>query len=105
MTTRAQLMTLLQQKEEKYYLLVWSSRCRVFSEYSQSLPPEVAERQIEKMRQIFAMYPEEMADLQSDDGLWDHGFNSGMLAGMRYAIEALDGNANLAEGVFPDLDT
>jgi hypothetical protein len=105
MTTRAQLMNLLQQKEEKYYLLVWSSRCRVFSGNSKSLPPGVAEGQIEKMRQIFAMYPEEMADLQSEDGLWHHGFNSGMLAGMRYAIEAFAGNADFAEDTFPDLDT
>ena len=98
-------MALLEQKHEKYYLLVWSSRCRVFSENRQSLPPGVAEIQIEKMRQIFAMYPEEMNDLQSDDGSWHHGFNSGMLAGMRYAIEVLDGNANLAEEDFPDLGT
>lgn len=105
MSTRNQIMTLLQQKSEKYFLLVWSARCRVFSGNSESLPPGVAETQIEKMRQIIAMYPEEMTDLQSDDGSWHHGFNSGMLAGMRYAISLLHENADLAEEKFPALYT
>jgi hypothetical protein len=92
-TTKKQLEKSLQEKEEMYHNLVWYAR-------SSSPKPEIAHlRGITEL-----MYPEETKALQEDEDNWQHGFNSGMLAGMRFALGYMH-NPVIAEEEFPFLDT
>ena len=50
-------------------------------------------------------HPEEMEKLQGEDGDWTHGFNSGMLAGMRYVLSLHHMGKEQAEWEFTSLDT
>jgi hypothetical protein len=52
-------------------------------------------------------HSDQVANLQSEDGDWHHGFNSGCLATVRLAINLLGSpeDAELAIAFFPDLDT
>lgn len=73
--------------EEKYYRLVW---------YARSDSPQ---ENVKKLReQVEFEYPEETEDLKGIEGMWHHGFNSGMLAAARCIADvSLEG--------FPHLDT
>jgi len=63
--------------------------------------PNELEEQNEKVKEaadkVRAKYPKEIEKLESDDGEYHHGFNSGVLAAVRYITRPQYG--------FPFLDT
>jgi hypothetical protein len=46
-----------------------------------------------------------VTDLQSENGDWYHGFNSGMLAALRYVLTMDDLGIKQADEEFPMLDS
>jgi hypothetical protein len=102
MMKKKEIIELLAKKEDKYFDLVWYARK---TEEQYNTIPEVKEN----VDRIHEMYQADILDLGSDDGQWVHGFNSGMLAGMRYALTLMDngvmGGQEYADEYFPFLDT
>ena len=50
-------------------------------------------------------YPDEIKNLQECEDNWQHGFNSGMLAGLRYTLTCFELGIEQANEWFPELDT
>jgi hypothetical protein len=96
---KSELHKILQEKEEKYYRLVSLAR-----------KSEEDRATIEGLEEICQeteyLYPEEVEKLYSvEEGDWQHGFNSGMLAALRY-VSMLDSYGfDPAESNFPELHT
>jgi len=86
--------------ERKYNSLVWLARKQ---------PEHYENPKILKLiEEVKEQYPEEVSELSSEsEGDWSHGFNSGCLASMRYALECFNafGAVNQADEEFPFLDT
>ena len=84
--------------ESKYCDLVWLARKSSKHDHIKGV--------LESKKRIAALYPNETIGLIDElAGDWNHGFNSGMLAGMRYILDI--GNNGLEEAIefFPDLNT
>ena len=96
--TKKELLQLIVEKEEKYFDLVWYARK---SEEHYNTIPKVKEN----VDRIIEQYPEETQNLSSEGGDWEHGFNSGMLAGMRYILTLDSEGKEQADEEFPFLDT
>ena len=78
-----QTHSIAQQMQEKYFNLVWYTRSKLSS--VTAAPRKDVERK----------YPKEVSALRNGDDNWTHGFNSGMLAGMRLMLGTMeegDGN-------------
>jgi len=88
----------LHNKLEKYEKLVWYARSS-----SQDINIKLLRANVERL------YEEETNDLCSmEDGDWSHGFNSGMMAGLRYALGLMSRSKmenQMTEDDFPFLDT
>jgi len=97
-TTKKVLLAEVKKMESKYLHLVW---------YARSSPKNNSiEGVLENRAGIEKTYPDEVAKLKSRaDSGWSHGFNSGMLAGMRYVMDLLTEGIEEAEDMFPDLDS
>jgi hypothetical protein len=54
---------------------------------------------------IEGMYPNETEQLSGESGDFSHGFNSGMLAGMRLITSMMMIDIEEAVEMFPELDT
>jgi len=94
---RQELFENIQQKEDKYFDLVW---------YARSKPEHINIKGVkENIERIETLYPNEVKELQSERGDWQHGFHSGMLAGMRYILTMNDMGKEQADDEFPMLDT
>jgi phage-related tail protein len=84
--------------ERKYFDLVWYARSSSKNDHIKG--SKVNRKRIEKL------YPEEVMDLiKGNNRSWEHGFNSGMLAGMRYVLSMAVYGKEDAEADFPFLDT
>jgi len=81
----------LEEMMRKYRSLVWFARSDPDNETIQPQQKIVEE-----------LFPEEITRLKNGDSNWEHGFNSGMLAGIRFALSK---NLEKANQFFPDLDT
>ena len=98
------LQQVLCEMEDKYHTLVW---------YARSYPPghpDHAPAAMAPQMEAQDRYPKETAAIGSDAGEWHHGFNSGMLAALRFMLTAMDsdsefGGLHLAREEFPMLDT
>ncbi|MFM2392993.1 MAG: hypothetical protein RLZZ546_975 [Bacteroidota bacterium] len=86
------------EKEDKYFDLV--AYARKSPEMYETIPK--VKEMVDKIREL---YPAEVADLGGKDSDWTHGFNSGMLAGMRYVLTLFSEDKETAEEDFPFLDT
>lgn len=85
----------IQQLEKKYGKLVWYAR-----NASLNKGDLITRKRIEEL------YPEEIESYVKSDSLdWTHGFNSGMLAGMRYVLQIVEDGKEAADSDFPMLDT
>ena len=84
--------------ETKYCDLVWYARRR---------PENMDIKGVrENTERIEKLYPIEVQEfMEGDNPDWEHGFNSGMLAGMRYILDMVDMGKNFADEAFPFLDT
>lgn len=92
---------------EKYCSLVWYARSGTDIDLdSTGTEHNLHNAKMTVKQAIREKYPQETADLESaEDVDWHHGFNSGMLAAMRHALNILDGKVELANSEFQNLDT
>ena len=86
----------LNELETKYFELVWMMR-------------NITSKKPKLLREIEEKYPKEVSDLMSDASGFEHGFNSGCLAVLRFVLTAIDkskfGGLEQAKNGFPSLDT
>jgi hypothetical protein len=83
--------------QDKYCNLVWYARSSPQNDHIEGV--------LENRKRIEESYPKEINQLIHSETNWEHGFNSGMLAGMRYVIEAMTYGVQSADENFPDLDS
>jgi hypothetical protein len=84
--------------ECKYFELVWYARSSPQNDHING--SKVNRKRIEEL------YPEEVENLiKGKNHDWEHGFNSGMLAGMRYILSMAAYGKEDAEENFPFLST
>lgn len=96
--TKVLLLAEVKKMENKYFDLVCYARSSPKNNSIQGV--------LENRTRIEKTYPDEVIKLQSRaDSGWSHGFNSGMLAGMRYVMDLLTEGIEEAEDLFPDLDS
>jgi hypothetical protein len=94
---KKEIFDVVSEMEQKYFELVW---------YARSYKNRNLDVVLEHRARIEKLHPNEIAklnDLDSSD--WQHGFNSGMLAGMRYVHSLAYEGKDIAEEDFPFLDT
>jgi hypothetical protein len=96
--TKNEIIAEVEKFESKYCDLVWFAR----SSPDQDSVPGV----FEKRNQIVESYASEVWDLIDEKtGAWNHGFNSGMLAGMRFVLDLANCSKEDAIENFPFLDS
>lgn len=84
--------------ERKYFDLVWYARSSSKDDHIKGIKV--------KRKRIEELHPDEVKNLiKRNNQNWDHGFNSGMLAGMRYVLSLAVYGKEDAEEDFPFLDT
>ena len=84
--------------ERKYFDLVWYARSSSKDDHIKGIKV--------KRKRIEELYPDEVKNLiKRNNRSWEHGFNSGMLAGMRYVLSLAVYGKEDAEEDFPFLDT
>jgi len=94
--TKQEVLEIASQEQKKYEELVWFAR----SGRNINIP------EVRKHRErIEEMYPQEIKNLSGETGDWSHGFNSGMLAGMRLITSMMELSTQEALENFPELDT
>ena len=105
-TTKKQIETAVIEMEEKYFDLVW------FARRSEDALLVLTEKGVEPhkeahaaVQRIASLYPKDVQELMEDEDNWQHGFNSGILAGMRYVMTVFYDGQEAAEEEFPFLDT
>jgi hypothetical protein len=105
--TKAQRLDEVCEMMEKYCSLVWLARSSPDPNSDQwaDTPNEIFLKAFEQQEVVRSKYPIDVKELSSDDSDFHHGFNSGMLAGLRYAVEMMTGDVKFASENFPDLDT
>ena len=115
----------------KYFDLVWYARSRPIEdkEYWDKTPEKIRNTAFEAREKVEKKYPNEVARLKEEVKVgevvfsspdWEHGFNSGVLAAMRFVLTAFDdttetceetgeelcfGGVENARDTFPELDT
>jgi len=95
-----ELKKLLNEVETKYSEIIWLSR-RNENDFSD---PDKGP----KMQRIMDENPDEIEDfIIANEAMaqWNHGFFTGMLAGMRFIQTAMKHNAETAYEMFPDIET
>ena len=94
---KKQLLETIVQKQDKYVDLMW---------YARSNPKDInIEGVKENKERIEKLYPNEVKELQSENGDWQHGFHSGMVAALRYILTMDDMGKEAADEEFPMLDS
>jgi hypothetical protein len=92
-----EIFDLVSEKEGKYLDLVW---------YARSCKNLQVDGVAESRTRIEKAHPNETVNLNdSDISDWHHGFNSGMLAALRFIIDLDEEGIESAEENFPSLDT
>ena len=94
--TKQEVLEIGIEYQHKYEELVWYAR----SGRNTHILTVVKHRE-----RIEEMYPQEIELLSSESGDFSHGFNSGMLAGMRLITSMMLINSEHATENFPELDT
>lgn len=96
--TKKEIFNIICEKEKKYCDLVWYARSSTENDNVKGV--------VESRRKVEESYPEEIKSFQEGDNPdWDHGFNSGMLAAIRYIIWLEEYGKVVADQSFPFLDT
>ena len=94
---KKQLLETILQKQDKYVDLLW---------YARSNPKDIDIKGVaENKERIETLYPTEVSELQSENGDWQHGFHSGMVAALRYILTMDDIGKEAADEEFPMLDS
>lgn len=98
----------LQKLESKYDQLVWYARKPPADDhlYWNGVPDHFKEGALNACSRIEEVFPEEVSNLKdAERGGWQHGFNSGMLAALRFCLTATQDDLEKAREMFPCLDT
>ena len=105
--TYQQKSAALMKMLDKYELLVWYARKAPTSDPSwDGVPEEIKTGALNAMAQVEEHHPDEVDSLRCPNcGDWAHGFNSGVLAALRWALTAAQDGLALADEEFPQLDT
>jgi len=94
---KKQLLEIIIEKHDKYSDLLW---------YARSGPENESIKGVkENVDRIETLYPNEVEKLQSENGDWQHGFNSGVVAIIRYILAMEDFGLEYADEEFPMLDS
>jgi hypothetical protein len=84
-------------KETKYTDLLW---------YARTSPDHINIKGVKENKdRIEKLYPNEVTELNSENADWQHGFNSGMVAALRYVLTMDDLGLEQADDEFPMLDS
>ncbi|MHC4137731.1 MAG: hypothetical protein ACYS0K_22530 [Planctomycetota bacterium] len=83
----------------KYERLVWFARSDL---NKTDVPDDIAEGRFKAYCDVEVDYPEEVEALGAEHGDWQHGFNSGVLAALRWMLEE---DRELADEEFPELSS
>lgn len=111
----------LSELSAKYCDLVWYARSNPASDtdYWETVPPQIRDGAFKSQMKVEEQHFDDVVALRNDETNWQHGFNSGMLAGLRYVLTAFSdytiedengesiqcGGIEDAEEEFPCLDT
>ena len=112
----------LQDLEKKYNDLVWYARSphkSMIRVVYKDTPEDIIQGALNSQARVEEDYPDEIDNLKGKDSDWEHGFNSGMLAAIRYVLTAtcpieiedefgemfMSGGLEEAKEEFPMLDT
>ena len=96
--TKKQLLENILKKEDKYARLLWYARSKKEHEGIEGVK--------EHKREIESLYPNEVERLKGAEWAdWQHGFHSGMVAGLRYILTMDDLGKEQADEEFPMLDS
>jgi hypothetical protein len=93
---------------DKYESLVWYARKAPADnvEYWSKLPDEIKTGALNAMAQVEEHHPDEVDSLRCCEcGDFSHGFNSGVLAALRWVLTAQEEGIEEADNCFPELDT
>ncbi len=94
--TKQEVLEMAMNQETKYQSLVWYARSG----------RNIDNPDVKHHRDwIEELYSKEIENLSGDDGDWFHGFNSGMLAGMRLITSMMLIDVEHATENFPELDS
>lgn len=94
---KKQLLENILQKQDKYVDLLW---------YARSMPEHESIKGVrENKERVENLYPNEVKELQSERSDSQHGFNSGMVAALRYILTMDDLGLEQANEEFPELDS
>ena len=94
---KKQLVENILQKQNKYVDLLWYARSKPENESIKGVK--------ENKERIEKLYPNEVKELQSERGDWQHGFHSGMVAALRYVSTLDEFGKEQADEDFPMLDS
>ncbi len=93
---KKQLLETIVKQQDKYVDLLW---------YARSSPNHINIKGVkENKERIETLYPNEVKGLQ-EHGDWNHGFNSGMVAALRYILTMDELGKEVADEEFPMLDS
>ena len=96
----------IQDKLHKHMLLMWYARSAPEGDPSwRNFRPDIVRGALDGQANVERDYPVEVAELHEDETGWQHGFNSGVVAGIRYVFELMDDGKEIADSNFPSLYT
>ena len=99
------VLELIAAKLDKYDKLVWFARKHPSDHPSwNSVPEDIRTGALNSAARVEEMYPDDVDELHGEHSDFCHGFNSGMLAALRYVLHAAS-EPEQAEEEFPMLDT
>ena len=99
-------VALIAALEEEALKLVWYARTPSFDDPSwDKVPADIKQDALNKVSLVEEMFPDGVDALKCPNcGDWRHGFNSGMLAALRFVIRVAE-DPEEAQEEFPMLDT
>ena len=100
------VLALIAAKEEQAERLVWYARKAPADHPSwDNVPADIKQGALNSASRVEEMFPDETDALKCPEcSDWNHGFNSGMLAALRFVLHAAE-DPDEAEECFPELDT
>lgn len=100
------VLELIAKRIEKYESLVWYARKHPADHpFWRTVPADIRKGALDAAARVRELYPDETDALACvERGDFEHGFNSGVLAALRYVLTAATDPAE-AEEAWPELDT
>ncbi len=100
------VLELIEAKEEKFQKLVWFARKHPSDDpFWDTVPADIKQGALNAASRVEEMFPNETDALKCPDcSDWNHGFNSGVLAALRFVMHAAE-DPEAAQDEFPELDT